>query len=481
MTLTHEAAARRPTPESRLWKRDERARKKHAKEGTRALRNLIRGDLAASFEKIKAKFSKRSQAHIRKRNLLTLRAVAAHPQIPTLLDQYVGADPEDTKVESRKKTVVSTLRYILTRKITARDGWAKIEKILAQGYETTTLEREQAPLKEALPEDILRFLPKKLTVAVDDDGNVKEMTDRFVNQFETLKVKRRRQKKLLKNYGRIVKTVQKDLRSRDPITKMSAVVTAIVMETGIRPGQRGNGITLEMEGEEIDVDTFGAVTLQMSHVQVIRDNFVEIEFPGKMGTTNRASLTDERVIKVLKSYVKRAKKEFGKAGAAGEVLAPLFVAADGTEFGYTDLTNYFNNRAALSGLNPTDFRKLRSTQVLLQELKAQQEDLHARIREFVANEVSDLQGRIVEAITEAVEAAYLQAQTALSHEDVTTTVEKYINPEVLLRFLSTGAVEDKLENVILQGKTRLSLDVAKFVEKAGAGKKPQKKKRRRKR
>jgi len=477
MDTQYTAAARRPTPESRIWQKDLKSQKKHAKDGLRELRALVKKDLTKSYAEIKKKHPKRSKADIKKRGLLTLRAVAGHPKIPEMLSRYLGADLSDTKIESRKRSVISEVRHLLTGKKAARDVWKAVDKTLTKGYETVTMEREQAALKQAIPDPLRAFLPKKLTVQVDGSGNIQKMTDRFVNQFETFAVKRQRQKTLLKRFNKIVKTVQKDLKSKDPITRMQATITAIVMETGIRPGQRGNAIELEIDGEDIFVDTFGAVTLQMSHVKVVRDNFAHIEFMGKMGGKNTAELTDKAVIKILKGYIKRAKKDFGKEGEAGRVLAPLFVMPDGTPFGYNDVVDYFNNRAALTGLKPTDFRKLKSTQVLMENLKAGQEALLARIRGFVGGEVEDLRGRVVEAVQESVERAFAEAQIALSHEDMTTTVEKYINPEVLLRFLSSGQMEGSLEDVILSGNTHLSFNLDAFLEKAGTGKKKSTKKK----
>jgi hypothetical protein len=56
----------------------------------------------------------------------------------------------------------------------------------------------------------------------------------------------------------------------------------------------------------------------------------------------------------------------------------------------------------------------------------------------------------------------------LSHDKATTTKKQYINPEVLLRFLSTGRTEKTFRDAILGGKPTLAFDPQKFVEVASA-------------
>ena len=67
--------------------------------------------------------------------------------------------------------------------------------------------------------------------------------------------------------------------------------------------------------------------------------------------------------------------------------------------------------------------------------------------------------RIVESLDEAVE----KSRERLSHISSRTTKESYINPEVLLDFLSRGRVADSLEDAVLSGDKYLVFDVDKFT------------------
>ena len=59
------------------------------------------------------------------------------------------------------------------------------------------------------------------------------------------------------------------------------------------------------------------------------------------------------------------------------------------------------------------------------------------------------------------------AQTALSHDAPSVTIEKYLNPEVILRFLAKGGdIETTLEQAILSGKQTLAFDPQTFVAQA---------------
>lgn len=456
-----EAGRRKRTPESRAYRRDQRAQTKHVKQGIRELRKVLKR-LEKAYEKIKAKHKGRARKKIRKREREALYLVCEDKQFQKILDEYLGTSPE---VENMRGYAESHFRYMLTGRDTRRSHWKALKRYFAKGFEIREMEESQTPVREAIPEPLRKFLPANIVVKVDDDGTIQEVTERFANEFDTLKVKRRRQRQLVSRYNKIVKMVKKDMRSRDALRRIQATVTAIIMETGIRPGRAGNSATIEVDGKRTKVETFGAITLRSDHVQMVEDNFAHLEFTGKAGTTNRARLTDKRVIKVLKSYIKRAQKEFGKKKGS-EQSAALFVTPEGEPFGYTQLKDYFDERAALSGLYITDFRKLRSTEAVLSNLQDRYEALLERIKGFVDDEVGDLKGKVVEAIQGTVEEAYERSRQALSHEDMTTTVENYVNPEVLLRFLSTGEVEDKLEDIILNGETALSFSVETFIEQA---------------
>jgi len=181
------------------------------------------------------------------------------------------------------------------------------------------------------------------------------------------------------------------------------MITSILMETGIRPGKAGNSAVVIQGDQKVSVETFGAVTLGPGHIRFLRDGFAELEFVGKKGAVNMATLSDPALIKMLHSYVEQARK----GGSS-----TIFVTAEGERFPYSSLDSYMRSR--LKFLRTTDFRKLRSTEVVLESLYDGQQDLYRQIQSFVSSETDDLHGRIIEAINATISSAVGAAQKALS-------------------------------------------------------------------
>lgn len=391
------------------------------------------------------------------------------------LQQYHGTLEMDPSVRGIHAKVIQLMTLFALGRLEEADFWKKQEDLLSKSYQTIELASAQSDLRNVVPLDIRQFLPSNLIVTVDETGYIREVTDRFVNEQETMKVKRERQKELLLRYNEIVEAVRKDMQSPNPRTRLAAIITSIVMETGIRPGQERNKIKVHVGDADVEVQTFGATTLKAEHIQFVEDNFAHLEFVGKAGTTNKADITDPVTLKALHQFISQAKKDKGE----GDGESPyLFVTKDGKRFNYARLNRYFKQQTALRGLKITDFRKLKATQTVLGNLQAAQEELYGRIRKFVAEESDNLRDRVVKAVQEVVEAAFLKAQVALSHEDVATTIKSYVNPEVLLRYLSRGSASRHLESVLLLGEDKLVLDVDKFIANAtgsgGMGKKSSK-------
>ena len=277
----------------------------------------------------------------------------------------------------------------------------------------------------------------------------------FGNKTYTLAEKIKVQKKLVRKYNSIVKLVQRDLKSKDEMTKLSALITSIIMETGIRPGKSGNGIVEIVDDKEIEIETFGAITLNASHVNFVKDNFVELKFKGKMGTVNTASISNANLIKVLKDYVSNALESGSDY---------IFVNEEGNQYTYQDLISYF--RKNFTGFKITDFRKLRATQEVFNGLVEERDDMLRQIKDVENLETEELTQRVVEIIAETINKAHERAQVALSHDESTTTKKSYINPEVLLRFLSTGSMQSTLKECVAMGKTKLQFDPMVFVREA---------------
>lgn len=397
---------------------------------------------------------------------------AARKQVSTFkpalafLQRYHGTPDMDPSVKGTYKRTINLMAQLALGQIEEPEFWKKMQGPLGKSYEIIELASAQEGLRETVPAGIRQFLPSNLIVEVDETGKISGVTDRFVNELETMKVKRERQKDLLLRYNEIVEAVRKDMQSSNPRIKLAAIITSIVMETGIRPGQERNQTTVKIGDEEVAVQTFGATTLKAEHVKFVEDNFAHLEFVGKAGTTNKADIKDPTTIKALRQFIAQVKKDKGEGGGESPYL---FVTKGGKRFNYGMLNRYFKDQTALKGLKITDFRKLKATQTVLANLHAAQEDLYTKIRGFVSAEVENLRERVITEVQQVVETAFLKAQVALSHEDVATTVKNYVNPEVLLRYLSRGGAARRLESVILAGNDKLVLDVDKFIANATGG------------
>lgn len=446
--------ARVETPESRAYARDEAARVKHAEGAVKAFTALI-PTLAPLVVVIKREFPGKGDEIVSKRARAFVKASKEHKKIQEFLDLWIGTEDVDSSAYSWRNTITYTMRDVLLRDLPMADALKVVEKYALGSYQAKTLHEVQKPLREALPEEVFQFLPKTVVVQTDPSGKITEITDRFKNEFFTLAKKAEHLRDILGQYNKIARTVKADLKDPDEVVRLAAVVTSIIMETGIRPGKIGNGVVKTVDGEELFVETFGAATLGPKHIKFVRENFAQLEFHGKKGSVNTASITDAAILKILKQYVDTALKKGSPY---------IFVTKTGHTFDYTDLERYFS--AKLAGINPTDFRKLRATEEVLNSIVEEQAEMYARIRKLRKLKKDALKKAIVEEVVATLNRAIDRAGGALSHDSTTTTVDSYIYPSVLFRFLSTGRLERNLGELLELGKTQLRFDPEVFLREA---------------
>ena len=446
--------ARVETPESRAFARDEASRAKHAQGAVRAFRALAVAS-APMADEAKAAFPGRDQQSLDRRLRAFTKLAKENDAVQKYLDQWIGKEDVDPSAYSWRAKVTYALRDYLLGGVKLSDTAAVVEKYARVSFQAITMHEVQAPIREALPTEVMEYLPKTVVVKVDPKGKITEVTDRFKNEYFTLDLKAKQMRKILADYNRIVREVKRDLKSPDETTRLSALVTSIIMETGIRPGKIGNGKLVTKGGGEEFVETFGAATLGPSHVKFVRDNFAELEFVGKKGGVNTARLSDADIVKVLKDYVAKALK----SGSSY-----IFVTNAGVPYDYNDLDRYF--RQKMGGINPTDFRKLRATEEVLNAIVEEQEGLYGRLRKLKDLKKDELKKAIVTEVITTLQRAIGRSQSALSHESDTTTVESYIHPGVLFRFLSTGRLEKNLDDLLATGKTELKFDPEAFLRVA---------------
>jgi integrase len=449
--------ARTETPESRTFQRDEAARVKHAQGAVRAFRALLQ-EIVPVADQAKAAFPGKDEQSLDRRARAFVKLARENETIQKYLDTWIGKEDVDPAAYSWRNTVTYAMRDVLVRGAPLKKALEVVGKYAQGSYQAMTMYEVQAPIREALPQDVMAFLPKTVVVKVDPKGKITQVTDRFKNEYFTLAKKAEQLRNILKNYNAIARTVKADLKSTDEVTRLSALVTSIIMETGIRPGKIGNGVVKTVDGEEEFVETFGAATLGPEHIRFVRDNFARIEFKGKKGGANTATLEDKDILKVLREYVTKALK-------AGSPY--VFVTRKGEPYDYRDLDRYFDQKFA--GINPTDFRKLRATEEVLNAIIEEQAGLYERLRKLKKLKKDDLKQAIVDEVVVTLQRAIERSQSALSHESEKTTIESYIHPGVLFRFLSTGRLDSNLSDLLATGKTELKFDPEAFLRAAMGG------------
>jgi DNA topoisomerase IB len=385
-------------------------------------------------------------------------------------DYFEGSDNQ----ASRVNTFIYTIRDMFF-KPTPKPGTSlpstpsewydlKLAGIVKSSHKSKILNDEREAIEAALPKTFLKFLPKTLIVEVDKNKKITAIKSKFAEKLDDIGAKIERQKLLLQGLTKLETKVKKDLLSPDHDTKMKALIVYLMLDTGIRPGDEDNKIKLKdidlddlEEGEEVDqyLETYGATTLNKHHIQFIRENYVSLEFIGKKGVINIATISDVVLAKALKDLVDKTK--------ANKKSNYLFLDSEGKVFSQPKVTEYL--RSIIPGLNLTDFRKLKSTRVLLEALRQKQEMITGMIYDITQDQVADVKGEIVDVIADVVEQAYKESVKALSHQSMNTTIKSYINPQVILNFLATGKVADKIEDIVFKDQ-KLVFDPQVFITQA---------------
>jgi hypothetical protein len=387
-------------------------------------------------------------------------------RVGSFLETYFSSfDDVDTATTlKRKSSALALLRESLLKG--GLDTTAeKISALAEEAFQEAAISESQSHVfnEERLPEMIRQYLPSNIVIDLDPYGQVEGVSDLYGNENKDLSYKIQRMKFIVENYNEFVSNVRADIRSTDAKMSMLGTITALIMETGIRPSAGGSSavksdgkILVDDAGEKVYMETFGALSLRFDHVPAVGI----LEFPGKAGTMNTAVFDDELLSEALEALVMKAQMK----SSGLDVPGFLFTLKDGTRVSDKMLKTYFAKR--LKGVDPTDFRKLRATRAVFESLRSQQEDLLKRIKLFVLSATDDLKERASKEIAKVINNAYLEAQKALSHEDVSTTVGAYINPTVVLSYITRGGLADTFEEAILTQPARLTFDPELFISQA---------------
>lgn len=407
--------------------------------------------LLKSLNKYASQIKKDIPVEDEKKRIRELKLLLSElPQVKKYISKFVGPLKDDSFKPQRNKTI-KIMSECLLGIITMGEAVEQKEKIALKARRNISLYKRQRNFLKIIPKDIRVFLPDTLTIDLDENGRIKAVGEVFANKTYTVAEKALSQKKLLSEYDSIKETLKSHLRSNDERIRLSSLITLIILETGIRPGRLGNKVLMEDKEEE----TFGATTLQRKHIRFLKNDSVQIRFLGKKGAINKALVQDLETIKALREYADKFKDHNSDY---------LFVYEDFSPYEYRHLKQYFENN--FPNLKVTDFRKLRATEEVFNKIKEERDSLLKRIKSYTDLEAEEAEEKVIKEIVKTLQKAHESAQIALSHDSSKTTKQSYINPEVILHFLSTSDLKGSLKDCILSGKTKLDFNPSTFIEES---------------
>lgn len=393
--------------------------------------------------------------------------ISAFPEVGQYIDKFMGTVEEaegSTRVRNGALNLLITLLFE-GRPVTHLEE-SKIKRYADQGFEYKLLFTEQASVRERIPKAIRKYLPRNIVFNLDDAGNISQVRDRIGNQVRDLLHKHDLLAEMISKYNDLVDEVLTDMQSPYEDTKLSAILTAIMMETGIRPGSQKIGKTVrkDSQGNVVEeIATFGASSLRPAHIEEFRDDFVAIRFMGKSGVENVAELSNSEIIGALTPYIEKASEEVALGTGDPESQLPIFRGLEGFVYDYNYLRRYIKSKLGNSGLEPRDFRTLKATRNFYEHVEEEQEDLHLTIKNLVARGTADVKELVANEVAEFFDNALDRASQGLSHMERQNTIDYYVSPMIVLNFISQGYVERNIEKAILQGFDTISFDVDKFI------------------
>jgi len=289
-----------------------------------------------------------------------------------------------------------------------REGKPVPPEVLADYPE---LKKAAAPSRVAA-----KYQKKKEVPKTDGKGTttVYEYSDRQVNKRN--KDKAERIEKLRGKMSDLRTQVKKDLSSKDPATKLTALAIALMDETYERVGNEESA----KEGH------YGVTNWQVEHVSLGKGK-ATISYTGKSGVKHKKEVSNAKTLSVLRDAVKGKKK--------GEKLL-----CDGDECDI--LAKDVNAYLKPYGVTAKDIRGLHANEEMKTRLKA--------VRSKGGKLPEDKKERdqkLKDEFKEALEAA----SEAVGHE-ASTLKSQYLVPGLEDSYLKDGTVIDKLKAAAAEGE-----------------------------
>lgn len=322
----------------------------------------------------------------------------------------------------------------------------QVRKKAESAYIPIETAKMQGDYLKEIPLSLRKYLPNNIVIETDPKGTISKITEAFGNKAQDIGYKIDQMAGLIEKWDSIQQDVSKDLDSNDPKKKACATLVGIIMETGIRPGAEGTH-SIDDEGDEIQ--TYGATTLKGEHISFHRDGTASLEFHGKSGTLNRALIRNKAVVNALRQFVeKRGDGLVFKLKGRGPVTQD-------------ELNEYIKKN--VGEFTATDFRKLKASKAVYESLRRQENSLRNSFKDFKTEAKSNIQARLILEIKKTLDKAVSEAQKSLNHMEDDVTIQHYINPLIILSFLSNGKVEETLEKAVLSNKPTLRFSPDTFL------------------
>ena len=362
--------------------------------------------------------------------------------------------------EDSERKVARIICDVVSGQMLLKDGKKRLINWATKYFKETATESKKSDSLEGsgYSEALLQFIKPELYFELGPNRELLAIKESFGREQKTWEVMSRKIAYIAKHLdSHIIPEIKRDLVSSDERTRLLALMMAITIETGLRPGAVGNAAMVrnEVTGEKKLIDTFGVSTLQVEHVKNIRDGFAELEFPGKKGGIQISQLTDAQIVSALRQVY----DEVSQGGSS----SMLFVTKSGEPVGDGDMRSYIKER--WKDITPTDFRKFVASRSFYDNLKSATEEYRMRLLDSIAEGKEVLQESIIDNVVQIMTQAIESTKHVLNHKEGHDAWKSYISPKVILAYLSSGGLDNAtLEEILIDNKSvRFHFDSKEFL------------------
>ena len=360
--------------------------------------------------------------------------------------------------EDSKQKVVRMVCDIVSDQILLRDGKRRLVNWATNFFKRTETEAKQSDFQESgYDEVLLSLLPPQTYFELGPNRELMAIKESFGREQKNWEIMSKKIAYIAKHFNEMVREIKKDMAYGNETTKLLALMMAITIETGLRPGALGNAaFVVDPEtGEKIQIDTFGVTTLQVQHIKNIRDGFAELQFPGKKGTIQIAKLTDADIVNALKEIL-------ATTSLQGD-SAMLFVTKSGQHVDDSQMRSYVQNK--WQDISPTDFRKFVATRTFYNNVKQATDTFRLQLLDEIIKGKEVLKDTVVNGVIKIISDAIESTKEILNHKEGNDAWKAYISPKVILAYLANGGLDDTLEDILIDNKNvRFYFDFKNFVK-----------------